>query len=57
MLLNVVNKEKDRKTKLIKKAQRAKPKIARRVDGEEIEDDMKKKIPRKPLTAYIIYFQ
>lgn len=32
-------------------------KVPRRVEGEDGDDDVKKKIPRKPLTAYIIYFQ
>lgn len=52
------NKEVERKTKVIKKAKRAKGRPKK--DGEEADnndDDMAKKIPKKPLTAYIIYFQ
>lgn len=51
------NQEKERKTKLIKKMHKQGQKVPRRVEGEDGDDDVKKKIPRKPLTAYIIYFQ
>ena len=50
--------EKERKTKLIKKNNkkpRMKPKT--KAENENVDDEVAKKLPKKPLTAYIIYFQ
>ena len=58
-LLNTDNKEVERKTKMIKKTRKlkAKPQGKEGEDGENNDDEVCKKLPKKPLTAYIIYFQ
>lgn len=53
------NKEKERKTKMIKKSNKQKTRMPKKIEGEldDVNEELKKKLPKKPLTAYIIYFQ
>ena len=56
--INLDKEEKERKTKQIKKnfkKQKQKPK--NKQDNDNLDEEASKKLPKKPLTAYIIYFQ
>lgn len=58
MLDDSDNKEVERKTKMIKKTRKVKAKPRKEGDeADKNEEEGGKKFPKKPLTAYIIYFQ
>lgn len=58
MLRNADKEEKERKTKFIKKnIKKPKGKVKTKADNDNLDEEVSKKLPKKPLTAYIIYFQ